>query len=204
MPVASLTAIMTGGNTPGMLDEAIITSRNSGRADSPPVAAMAPRFQTTVSLLSRSVVATSKSRPLTDSRDLLDHRICNQPVDQLPERLSLEERCTEQAQNAAPSNQTIAAITDERVGQLRIPFRSEESKRRNQRACTDAGHQFELGSFVCAIKSHQGARAESAAGAAARKGEDVQRAVGRSGPQTSHDIRRRPIEPPIHTKSAYR
>src|SRR6266404_3941026 len=58
----------TGSNTPGMLAEATTTSRNSLRAGSPPRMAMAPKSQITVSSLSRSVVATHKSRPVPASR----------------------------------------------------------------------------------------------------------------------------------------
>src|ERR1700730_14692462 len=57
----------TGSNTPGMLAEATSTSRNSWRAGSPPRIAMAPKSQMTVSSLSRSVVATHRSRPLPAS-----------------------------------------------------------------------------------------------------------------------------------------
>ena len=196
---------MTGGNTPGMLDDATITSRNSVRAASPPVAAMAPIFQTTVSLLSRSVVATSRSRPLADSRatSRIMASVTN-PSTSCRRGSPSKNDVAEQAKNTAAPNQTFAAVTDERVGQLRIPVRSEERKRRNQRAGADPRHQFELGPCVRAVKSHQGARPESTAGAAARKREDIERAVCRSGAQTHDDIRGRPIEPPIDTKGAHR
>src|SRR6266446_5531906 len=68
MPFSS-TRIMTGGNTPGMLAEAVSTSRNSARASSPAREAMAPRSQMTDSSLSRSVVATRSIRPFAASAD---------------------------------------------------------------------------------------------------------------------------------------
>src|SRR5271166_1531605 len=61
----------TGSNTPGMLAEATSTSRNSLRAGSPPRIAMAPKSQMTISSLSRSVVATHRSRPVPASRERL-------------------------------------------------------------------------------------------------------------------------------------
>jgi hypothetical protein len=64
----SRTRISTGGNTPGTLAEATSTSRNSVRAASPLCCAISPRFHSTVSCLSRSVVATTNRRPLSASR----------------------------------------------------------------------------------------------------------------------------------------
>jgi hypothetical protein len=61
------TSIMTGGNSPGTLADAMSTFRNSLSAAGPPCMAMAAMSQMTVRSLSRSVVAIRRSRPFAAS-----------------------------------------------------------------------------------------------------------------------------------------
>jgi hypothetical protein len=112
-------------------------------------------------------------------RDLLEHLLGNGLFDQVSQRRIIGQTVVEYAaDNAAFFQDVIGRNGGVKVAQVLIVFRTEEGKRRQQRAGADAGHQVERRAIAGYRPAAQQAGPESPVVSAAGQGEEMGRRQG--------------------------